>query len=215
MADTTKANVLLIAPELASVISNVAQMDFIEVNTVSNTQIYSVTINATTVSFTSDASATAAEIIIGIKAAIEANSVTNALVTVTNNLDGTCYLTAKTAGTAYTLLVSAKLTSTNKVENYDGDELFDLILDDVSDEITTLDIVEAYQEKAQRFLCAHLIYLQTVADASGLTATSESIGKASVSYSDKYIDEDELKKTRWGVEFLRIWKKYRYLKILA
>lgn len=215
MSDTTKANVLIIAPELDAIISNIAQQYRISAATVSNLAVYSVTLNTTTVSYTTDASATKEEIATGLIAAIQSDPTTNALVACTNSLDGTFLITAKTAGTSFSVSVSTKLIYEETIKNFNGDELFELILDDVTDEITSLDIVEDFQEKAQRYLMAHLLYLQLAADASGLTATSENVGRASVSYSDKFLDENDLKKTRWGVGFLRIWKKYRYLRILA
>lgn len=69
---------------------NVAQTEVIllQLGTVANSTTYRLTLNGTSVSYTSDASATAAEIHAGLKAAVEANATTSALVTVGAALDG-------------------------------------------------------------------------------------------------------------------------------
>ena len=59
----------------------------IRIGTVSNETAYSLTLNGTTVTYTSDTSATATEIYAGLKSAIEANATTTALVTVGSSLD--------------------------------------------------------------------------------------------------------------------------------
>jgi hypothetical protein len=59
----------------------------IKIGTVSNSTAYSLTLNGTTVTYTSDTSATATEIYAGLKSAIEANATTTALVTVGSSLD--------------------------------------------------------------------------------------------------------------------------------
>ena len=59
----------------------------IKIGTVSNSTVYSITLNGTTVTYTSDATATVAEIYAGLKVAIEANATTTALVTVGSSLD--------------------------------------------------------------------------------------------------------------------------------
>ena len=210
MANTTKANVLLIAPELSTYISNVAQVYRISVNTVSNAQLYSITINSRTASYTSDATATAVEIVAGLISAIEANSILNAFVSCLNALDGTFTITAKTAGTAYTISVSSKLTATSLTANYNGDGLFNLILKDVEEEITTYTVNTETQEKAQRYLMAHLLTVHY----SGIQGNvkSESVGRASVTYmGGDMFDPDMLSRTRYGAEFWRIWKRNRSL----
>lgn len=211
MANTTKTNVLIIAPELTSIIDNTAQVDLISVVTVTNTETYSNTINGTTVSYTSDGTATKYEIVTGLISAIQGNSTTNALVSCTNNGDGTYYLTSKTAGTAVTILVSSKLSKTNIVANFNGDSLFNLILTDVIEEIDTLSINTETQEKAQRYLTAHILSLQQ--SGSHGNVRSESVGRASITYAGgDMFDPDMLSRTRYGAEFLRIWKKNRSLK---
>lgn len=207
MADTTKANVLIIAPELSDAITNVAKVVRISVATLSNLSVYSVTINGTTYAYTSDTTATAIEICAGLVSAITSTAVTKI-----DNLDGTFDLTGATAGTDYTLSVSSKLSADVITDNFNGDALFNLILADVIEEIDTLSIDSATQEKAQRYLTAHLIACQTFGGATG-NVKSESVGRASVTYSGgDMLDPDMLSKTRYGAEFWRIWKKHRVLR---
>ncbi len=77
--------------------------------TVADNTLYSVTINGTQFDFTSDASATAAEISLGLDAAINAGSEP---VTSTDNLDGTLDLDPDVATTPFSVTVTANLLST-------------------------------------------------------------------------------------------------------
>lgn len=70
------------------------------VATVNNSTLYTVTLSGTAFTFTSDASATAAEIALGLDAAINAGTVP---VTSTDNLDGTFDLVEDVAGTIFGL----------------------------------------------------------------------------------------------------------------
>lgn len=71
-----------------TITDSVSQIEVIniKIGTVSNSTAYSIVINGTTITYTSDASATVAEIYAGLKTAIEANSTTTALVTVGSSL---------------------------------------------------------------------------------------------------------------------------------
>lgn len=75
---------------------------------VANTQTYTVTINGTDYTYTSDADATAAEITAGLDTAI--GSLTG--ITVTDNL-GTLTIAVTTPGTAWSISVSSNLTQAN------------------------------------------------------------------------------------------------------
>jgi len=208
MADTTKENVLIIAPELA--ITNIAQVNRIAVNTVTNNAVYSTTINDVMATYTSDGSATNLKIVAGLILALQTDPDTNADVSCLNTLDGTFLVTSKTAGTPFTVAVSSKLTATLDTANFDGDTLFDLILDDVKEELSTYGICTNYQEKAQRYLIAHLL---TINNQSAIQGVSESIGRASVTYAGgDMFDPNMLKRTKYGAEFLRIYKKGRQLR---
>lgn len=68
-----------------------------------NATVYTVTVDGTAFSFTSDSDATAAEVATGLAAAINGGSVA---VTATDNLDGTLDLAADVAGAHFTLEVS-------------------------------------------------------------------------------------------------------------
>lgn len=94
------------------------QLEQVVIDTASNSEKYSVTINGTNYDFTSDASATAEEIRDGLKAAIDAGSDT----TITTDESGTD-----------TLLVEAA--------NYDADDLFTISLVDNAAKMTLTQLV--------------------------------------------------------------------------
>lgn len=155
MANTTKENVLIIAPELAAKVNNVAKQVLVSISVVANATVYSVIINRTTYSITSAATgATASTIAAQLVAAISPSTV----VLVLNNGNGTFLLISNDAEVAVTLYISANMTSQVTVENHLGDTLFNMILADCIIQVTE-DIFETEQERAQRYLMAHLLSL--------------------------------------------------------
>lgn len=90
-----------------------------------------------------------------------------------------------------------------------GSDLFSMTLDDVAAELTVTEIREDMQEKAQRYLTAHLL---SVGKGAVGNFASQSVGRVSVSYSpSSMFDVNQLQRTKYGLEFSRIWKKYRLL----
>lgn len=83
-----------------------AQTRVVTVATVKNSTVYTVTINGTAFTFTSDATATNLEIAAGLVAAVNGGSEP---VTATDNIDGTFDLVADVAGTEFGLLVTKTL----------------------------------------------------------------------------------------------------------
>lgn len=77
--------------------------------TVANSTVYSISINGTTHTFTSDASATAIEIVAGLDAAVGSPTGIN----FTDNLDGTFTVAPTTPGSAWSLTSSSNVTLTN------------------------------------------------------------------------------------------------------
>ena len=71
-----------------TITDSVSQTEVInlKIGAVANSTVYSLTLNGTTISYTSDSSATITEIYAGLKSAIEANTTTAALVTVGSSL---------------------------------------------------------------------------------------------------------------------------------
>lgn len=90
--------------------------------TVQNSTPYTVTINGTTYSFTSDGTATAIEIIAGLDTAVGTSPVG---VTFTDNLDGTFTVGPTVAGTPWSLRASSNITLVNAAptESYVDAEL--------------------------------------------------------------------------------------------
>lgn len=97
-----------------SIVVGRRQVDGVDgsVATVSNNTAYSVTINGTVFSYTSDGSALATEIAAGLKAAFDAAPISG--ITFTDNLDGTFEVDVVTPGTAWSITASTNLTLVNK-----------------------------------------------------------------------------------------------------
>lgn len=90
--------------------------------------------------------------------------------------------------------------------------VWDQILADVKLEITTTFISGSYQERAQRYLVAHLLTIHNRNASAPAGAASESIARASVTYAHGgYLDVDFLRSTKYGVEYMRWWHKFRLL----
>lgn len=94
--------------------------------TVANSTPYSVTINGTTYSFTSDASATAIEIVAGLDTAV--GSPTG--ITFTDNLDGTFTVAPTVAGTPWSLTSSSNVVLTNATPTETWVDSLDAVSDD-------------------------------------------------------------------------------------
>lgn len=87
--------------------------------------------------------------------------------------------------------------------------LWDTILNDVADDVTA-SVFGTKQERAQRYLAAHLLTLSRPQDrnphASG-PITSEKTGPLAVSYANPKVNSNgELDSTSYGREFMRIRK---------
>lgn len=93
----------------ASIVVGRRQVDSVNgsITTVSNSTDYTVTINGTAYSFTSDSSATAIEIVAGLKLAYDAAAITG--ITFTDNLDGTFVVAVTTPGTAWSIKASTNI----------------------------------------------------------------------------------------------------------
>jgi len=84
----------------------VAQVEALGADTVEVDDVFSVTINGTTVSFTA-ASTSGSDVSTGLKAAIDGDATLAALVDTTVDSDGHLLVTAKEAGTAFTIVATA------------------------------------------------------------------------------------------------------------
>lgn len=91
-------------------------------------------------------------------------------------------------------------------------DVWNLTLADVAIEISTSFINGSYQERAQRYLVAHLLTIHNRNASAPAGAASESIARASVTYAHGgLLDVDFLRSTKYGVEFMRWWHKFRLL----
>lgn len=108
---------------MAKTDADVAQVNTVTVATVVNSTIYTVRINGVDVSYTSDATATAGEIAIGLRDAINAStdpnvtSVTAATTATATSTTATMTITADVSGTPFTATVGANLTIATTTAN--------------------------------------------------------------------------------------------------
>lgn len=71
-----------------------------------------------------------------------------------------------------------------------------------------------FTDRGVKYLAAHLAYVGLVAGpAGGGPVQSESLGDASVSYAVKASADSDLARTAWGVEFMRLKKRFARPKI--
>jgi len=154
MADTTKEKVLLLAPELTGVASNIKQVSFFFILDVIDSEDYTVTINSTDFTVNSGVSATAASIANLLTTAINAGA--EPVTADDDDEDGSFLVTANVAGTAFTIEVDNNINASSISDNWNGEELFDMILADAILEIKESRYYNE-EERAQRYLCAHLL----------------------------------------------------------
>jgi hypothetical protein len=154
MADTTKEKVLLLAPELTSIASNIKQVSFFFIQDVIDNEDYTVTINSTAFTINSGVSATAASIANLLTAAINAGA--EPVTADDDDEDGSFLVTADVAGTGFTYEVDNNVTGSDITENWAGEDLFDMILADAILEVKESRYFNE-EERAQRYLCAHLL----------------------------------------------------------
>lgn len=151
MSNTTKTNVLLIAPELVSKVNNTPLSVLFSIVTVADNTLYYIAVNGTQYSYTSGVGATAEQIASGLYDAILSTAVTKI-----NNGNGTFLLTAANPPISFTYAFNDKISSTVVQESYPGDDLFNLILADVI-LVCTEEMFGTEQERAQRYLTAHIL----------------------------------------------------------
>ena len=101
----------------ASIVIGRKQIDGVNgsIATVSNLGVYTLTINGTDYEFTADASATAIEIVAGLKAAYDLAAISG--ITFTDNLDGTFEVVVAPAGSAWSIKASKNITLVNQASS--------------------------------------------------------------------------------------------------
>lgn len=210
MADTTKANILRIAPELGVKINNVAKVVLVSISTVTDSTGYTVTLDGNDYTINSGVSATAVSIAAALVAEITAIEYT-----VVDNLNGTFSIVAASAGTDFTVAVTTELSYQVTTKNYDGDALFDLILGDVITQVTE-DNFGDEEERAQRYLTAHILSLTNVdedGNAVDLEFTSEAVGDVQYkkdAKSKQGKDESYYKSTSYGAIYYDIYLRHYF-----
>jgi len=98
-------------------------------------------------------------------------------------------------------------------------ELFDLIIEDVALSISTDIVPEEFQELVQRYLVAHKVAESSGATGGGTTGgpvtreKMKTVEREYASGSDLGSYGLALGSTKYGLEFMRLYYKYRYVRI--
>lgn len=216
MANTTKANVLMIAPELGVKINDILQSSIVTVEDVLENTEYRLVINGTEYSIISGAPTSEAEILLALLTEIE--SIEGIIARITSDglvIDGTAEFIS------FELVVSSNLINTLVRASKDNNSLFELILADVILQVTEVDPTRfrEEQERAQRYLVAHLLtLLNTDPDAGDLSTpfNKEYVGDVQYHYDSMSLrtaDEAFFMRTPYGEVFYEIYKR-RYFRFL-
>lgn len=216
MANTTKERILAIAPELSSKITDVLKVQTVVVGTLTNNATYVININGISYTVVSGATATIAAII----AAFGVLLVDIPDVTITIVGD-TIYISGTPDALSFTLSVTANLTATLVAAAKDNNTLFEIILADVIVQVTELAPVrfEEEQERAQRYLAAHLLTLTNTDPDSGDLGkdfNKEYVGDVQYHYESRELrsmEEAFFMRTPYGEIFYDIYKR-RYFRFI-
>lgn len=145
--------------------------------TVANTTVYTVTINGTAYTYTSDANATAIEIVAGLDTAVGALSGIN----FTDNLDGTFSVAVATPGTAWSITASSNISLVNVAPTETWTDAIAAIEDENNDwyALTCESHVKAdILEIAAAIQAREKIYGTSSSDADLLTTATTDVGTA-------------------------------------
>lgn len=158
-----------------SIVIGRRQVDEVTITpTVANTQTYTVTINGTAYNFTSDATATAAEISAGLTTAIGAP----AGITVVN-LVGSLTVEVTTPGTAWSIIVSSNLTQVNTTPTETYPQALDAV-DAVNDTwyalVSDTQVLAEQEALSDAIQAREKIYGLSSADAIAPTTGTTDIG---------------------------------------
>lgn len=216
MANTTKERILAIAPELATKIQDVLKQQTIVVGTVADDTTYTININSISYEVVSGTGATVEEII----AAFEVLLISIPDVAITF-VGTTIYVTGTADAISFTIIVSDNLTLTTVQEAKDNNTLFEIILEDVITQVTELAPVrfEEEQERAQRYLAAHLLTLTNTDPDSGDLGkdfNKEYVGDVQYHYESRELrsmEEAFFMRTPYGEIFYDIYKR-RYFRFI-
>ena len=211
MSDTTKSKLLLIAPDLAPKINNIAKNILISISNIEDSTSYVININSVDYIIESGIGATA----LSIASDLVTELGTSEIISASDNANGTLNCVAVEAGVDFNVTVSDNLSYAVVNDNYNGQELFDTILSDVIDEVTE-EQYDDEEERAQRYLLAHLL---SVTNTSNNTNTidpgfsSETVGDVSykkAGYNGLSMNERFLSSTVYGTVFYSIYLRHYF-----
>jgi len=213
MADTSKENILTIAPELTSFVSNTRQSTTLTVSTAQDSRDYTVAIDGVEYSANSGVGATVISIATALYNAISAAALAH--IETVDNGDGTLTIRAYDAGIRFDIntdtdpFMSVSIDTAAQL----GHNLLQLILEDVRQECQYARYRDE-QERAQRYLAAHLL---TVLYDTGISTSGtagdiirEKVGDVETWYSDGgtstslSTSDSDLKNSKYGRTFMSI-----------
>ena len=200
MANTTVANVLAVAPDLASsYVPQVSAITITAANLKATATVDGVAYSANAAGATKTRTEIATELAQVINAALYTKLVAVAALEVVT-------LTALLPGYGFTAVGTLNCTVATSVVN---SAVFELVLADVARQVS-YDVYGPNQEEAQRYLAAHILVSMLPGDegATSGAVKSEKVGGVSVSYSDSgnYVHADVTRydTTVYGMRFQSI-----------
>lgn len=215
MSNTTKNNVLLIAPQLETFVRNTRQSILCDISAAVDSREYTINIDNVPLSITSVVSAT--RLTIAAQFVAEINSAYSNSLVAKDNLDGTFVINVKDSNSYVNIDSDTDLymlTSISQISRR-GELLFDLVLEDVAI-VCTEEWFKTEQERAQRYLTAHIL---TVLQDAGIDTSNtrsagdiikERVNEVELWYSDGATDkivnlgDTDLLSTPYGKTFLEI-----------
>lgn len=204
---TTKAEVLLIAPELSSVVNGTSQKTRVYIQSLADNIIE---INDTEYIYDVQIDDTVEDIMIGLVALIAADPL--AIVTTVNThveTDDTCYLDLR--GVYNDVYTVSKPAVTLVTEEAVPTLLWDLFAADI-DALVNAETFLAEISRGQRYLMAHMLTINSL-NANQPALTSESTGDISLSYADP-LAEELLSTTKYGRIYTGILFKNRRINFI-
>ena len=210
---TTKENILSIAPELRSFLLNERQTATIRIVAAVEHHEYTVVIDDIECSYTATETDTIEDIVEKLEEQIELEVVDVTTVTTADTIKVIVLEAGHAMDISANSSVYIEINYTRFAHN--GQEIFDLILEDVANEVTE----ERYRlecERAQRYLAAHLLTImkkelegETIDDKDRI---KERVNEVEIWYSDKKdsisTDDALLSLTTYGMVFMGIRRRH-------
>jgi hypothetical protein len=202
--EATKAQVKLIAPELASIIDGIPQKTRIYISELTDNVV---TIDDVEYIYTVQEGDTTAEVLSGLVTIL--NETVDPIVTVVNVNSNDLYFDVRGVYNDTYTVSTPSLTTV--LINAVPSSLWDMFEADI-DGIVNINTFVSDIPRAQRYLMAHMLTLNKMSTMSA-TVSSETVGNVSVTYADPLSDE-ALGSTKYGMIYRGIYLKQRIIRFV-